>query len=149
MYNTTAPIGKRLDGTVVTIINRSEIFGRPLAAMLASGGATEYSIDIDSTLLFCSAGKMRRLTGAEATVESCVRKSSVVVSGVPSEEFKLPVGWIQQGSTVINVASEANVDEEAVKMVSDVFYIPQIGRITVALLEHNLVLLHQMYHDKS
>ena len=33
---------------VVAVGNRSEVVGRPLAAMLANDGATVYSIDIDS-----------------------------------------------------------------------------------------------------
>lgn len=32
------PIGNRMDGKVVTIINRSEIVGRPLGALLANDG---------------------------------------------------------------------------------------------------------------
>eukprot|EP00566_Odontella_aurita_P020295 CAMPEP_0113568138 /NCGR_PEP_ID=MMETSP0015_2-20120614/23677_1 /TAXON_ID=2838 /ORGANISM="Odontella" /LENGTH=367 /DNA_ID=CAMNT_0000470635 /DNA_START=749 /DNA_END=1852 /DNA_ORIENTATION=+ /assembly_acc=CAM_ASM_000160 len=149
LYNQDAPIGRRLEGSVVTIINRSEILGRPLAAMLANDGATVYSIDIDSVLLFRAGGKMRRCNKLEMTIEKCVRESSVVVTGVPSNMFKLPVEWIQNGSTVINVASELNVDEEALRQVPGIFFVPHVGKVTVALLEHNLVSLHRRYHAIS
>lgn len=36
----------------MTIINRSEVVGRPLAALLANDGATVYSVDIHDILLF-------------------------------------------------------------------------------------------------
>ena len=39
IYNSALPTGDRLHGRVVTIVNRSEIVGRPLAAMLANDGA--------------------------------------------------------------------------------------------------------------
>jgi methylenetetrahydrofolate dehydrogenase (NAD+) len=38
-------------GLTVSIVNRSEIVGRPLAAMLSSKGATVYSIDASATVL--------------------------------------------------------------------------------------------------
>jgi methylenetetrahydrofolate dehydrogenase (NAD+) len=70
-YDKSRPIGRHMDGQVVTIINRSEIVGRPLAAMLANDGAEVYSIDIDSIYLF-SGGRLHKCEGE--TPESCVRK---------------------------------------------------------------------------
>ena len=43
---------KLFDNTIVTIINRSEVLGLPLATMLSNQGATVYSINIDSILQF-------------------------------------------------------------------------------------------------
>ena len=70
-----------MHGKVVTVINRSEIVGRPLAAMLANDGATVYSVDIDSIYVF----KQGRLIPADddgITAEACVRKAEIVVTGV-------------------------------------------------------------------
>lgn len=47
VYNGILPHGNRLHGRIVTIINRSEIVGRPLAALLANDGAKVYSVDIN------------------------------------------------------------------------------------------------------
>lgn len=63
-------------GKTVTIINRSEIVGRPLAAMLANDGATIYSIDVDSIFMF----KRGALRKTEATPEEAVGQSDVVVT---------------------------------------------------------------------
>lgn len=60
----------------MTIINRSEIVGRPLAAMLANDGATIYSIDVDSIFVF----KRGALRKTEATPEEAVGQSDVVVT---------------------------------------------------------------------
>ena len=70
-YDKSKPIGRHMEGKTVTIINRSEIVGRPLAAMLANDGSDVYSIDIDSIYLF-RGGKLHKCEGE--TPESCVRK---------------------------------------------------------------------------
>ena len=60
-----------MEDQIVTVINRSEVVGRPLAAMLANDGATVYSIDINSIYMFKN-GKLQQVEGE--TPESCVRK---------------------------------------------------------------------------
>jgi methylenetetrahydrofolate dehydrogenase (NAD+) len=61
VYDFSRPIKNRLQGKVITVINRSEIVGRPLAAMLSNDGATVYSIDIDSVYVFAPGGRLHRL----------------------------------------------------------------------------------------
>jgi len=70
-YDKSKPIGKHMEGRVVTVINRSEIVGRPLAAMLANDGADVYSVDINSIYLF-RRGRLNKVE--DETVESLVRK---------------------------------------------------------------------------
>lgn len=72
VYNRKNPIGKHMEGKVVSVINRSEIVGRPLAAMLANDGASVYSIDINSIYLF-EGGRLHKCPEG-TTPESCVRK---------------------------------------------------------------------------
>mmetsp|Transcript_24162 Transcript_24162/g.52613 ORF Transcript_24162/g.52613 Transcript_24162/m.52613 type:complete len:187 (-) Transcript_24162:763-1323(-) len=132
-----------MEGQVVTVINRSEIVGRPLAAMLANDGADVYSVDINSIYLF-RGGRLHKCEGE--TPESCVRKSSVVVTGVPTKAYRLPTEWIQPDTTVVNVASFKNVDEESLWKVPGVTYVPMVGKVTVAMLERNLVRLYENFH---
>jgi methylenetetrahydrofolate dehydrogenase (NAD+) len=73
-YDKSQPVGKHLQGKIVTVINRSEIVGRPLAAMLANDGAVVYSIDINNIYKF-SEGQLHKVEKDE-TPESCVRKVS-------------------------------------------------------------------------
>lgn len=135
------------EGTVVTIVNRSEIFGRPLAAMLANAGATVYSVDIDSILLFRDGGRMRRCHHSSETLELCVRKSSVIVSGVPCPDFSISCEWIKEGSTFVNVSEYPNVCEKSLLDVSGVQYIPHVGKVTIAVLEQNLIELSQRHRS--
>lgn len=69
-FDRTKPVKQQLEGRCVTIINRSEIVGRPLAAMLANDGAVVYSVDINSIYKF----ENGRLHTCDETPESCVRK---------------------------------------------------------------------------
>ena len=70
-YNKSKPVGRHTEDQVVTVINRSEVVGRPLAAMLANDGATVYSVDINSIYMFKN-GRLQQVEGE--TPESCVRK---------------------------------------------------------------------------
>jgi methylenetetrahydrofolate dehydrogenase (NAD+) len=144
VHDATKPMGQKMRGKTVTVINRSEIVGRPLAAMLANDGADVYSIDIDSIYLF-TGGRLQKCENE--TTESCVRKSNIVVTGVPTKAYRLPTDWIQPNTTVVNVASFKNVDEESLLKVPGVVYIPQVGKVTVAMLERNLVRLFDNFHQ--
>jgi methylenetetrahydrofolate dehydrogenase (NAD+) len=129
---------------VATVINRSEILGRPLAAMLANHlGATVYSVDISSILLFRPDGRLRRCPSLG--LEECLEQSNIIVSAVPNPNFQLDLNKIQPGCIVVNVSEYPNVDEEALleNNVPDVLYVPHVGKMTVAILEQNLVKLHR------
>jgi methylenetetrahydrofolate dehydrogenase (NAD+) len=142
----------RWSGVTVSIINRSEIFGRPLAALLALDGATVYSIDESSILIFWERGRMRRCT-PDITIDSCLQQSSVVVTGVPFPEFRLPCSSIgiiddhrSKSITVIDISEYGNVTAEALReanLSKAVNFVPHVGKVTVASLEHNLIRLHQ------
>lgn len=146
--NVFVPEGKRFQDVTVTIINRSEILGRPLASLLANDGATVYSIDVDSVLCYKpNSGRVQNCTyHDEFTAETCIKRSTVVVTAVPSSTFNIPVEWISPGSTVVNVSSDPNVAEDEVMKVQGVTYVPQVGKVTIAVLEQNLVFLHQRHH---
>ncbi len=51
VYDEALPLGNRMAGKNVVVINRSEIVGRPLAAMLANDGADVYSVDLNGVFL--------------------------------------------------------------------------------------------------
>ena len=127
----------------ISIVNRSEIMGRPLAVMLAEKGATVYSIDIDSILQFRPNGKRLRRCN-HASLESCLEESTVIVAGVPCPDFSIPLDRIQQDSTIVSVSEFPNVCEETLfKERPDIKYIPQVGKVTVATLSLNLMNLKE------
>jgi methylenetetrahydrofolate dehydrogenase (NAD+) len=144
-FDLKKPIKQQLHGTTVTIINRSEIVGRPLAAMLANDGAKVFSVDVNSIFQFAGG----RLAQVDTSPEECVRQSNIVVTGVPVISYRLPTAWIRPNTVVVNVASYKNVDEEALLQIPGVLYVPQVGKVTVAMLERNLMRLHEQFHDQD
>lgn len=147
-YDIGLPEGDRLQGKKVTIVNRSEVVGRPLAAMLANDGATVYSIDIDSTYVF-QRGKLM-LSLDDDSNEEMVRRSDVVILAVPTDKYKMDASWIKEDAIVINVASHKNIDEqELLSTRRGVRYVGQVGKVTVALLERNLIRLHENFALKE
>lgn len=104
------------------------------------------------------------------SVEEACRASRVIVTGVPSPGYRLPVEWISPGTVVINVASHPNIDEVALQArqqtVLDsngdtppapgihkdeessrqIIYVPRVGKVTVACLERNLMRLWENFH---
>ena len=65
---------------------------------------------------------------------------------MPTKDYRLPADWIQPNSTVVNVASFKNVDEEALLKIPGVVYVPMVGKVTVAMLERNLMRLFDQFH---
>jgi methylenetetrahydrofolate dehydrogenase (NAD+) len=143
-YHSHHPNGpKQWSGLNVTVVNRSEILGRPLAALLALEGATVYSVDDKSILMFSPGGRMRRCP--TLALQDCLEKSSVVVTGVPSPDFLLKSQHIASGSTVVNVSEFINVDEESLLERPNIKLIPHIGKVTCAALQLNLIHLHEKH----
>ena len=68
------------------------------------------------------------------------------MTGVPTKAYRLPSEWVQPNTTVVNVASFKNVDEEALLKIPGVVYVPMVGKVTVAMLERNLVRLFDQFH---
>lgn len=147
VYDRTLPEGDRMAGKTVVVVNRSEVVGRPLAALLANDGAKVYSVDIDSLYVF-RRGKLE-LPPAELSVEGVVKEADIVVLGVPTDKYKMDSSWIKEGAVVINVASHKNIDEkELLSTRPGVRYVGQVGKVTVAMLERNLLRLHQQFHTE-
>jgi 5,10-methylene-tetrahydrofolate dehydrogenase/methenyl tetrahydrofolate cyclohydrolase len=140
---------QRWAGIVVTIINRSSILGRPLAALLALAGATVYSVDERSIIQFQSGGRMRRCS-KDLALHDCLQRSSVVVTAVPGDTFELDCDAIADFTTVVDVSEQSNVDaDRLLRQREGISLISSVGKVTVAALEHNLIRLHNMaVHDE-
>ncbi|KAI8368590.1 hypothetical protein EDC96DRAFT_504872, partial [Choanephora cucurbitarum] len=149
VYNPVIPYGNRLYGRTIAVVNRSEIVGRPLAAMLANDGAKVYSIDVNGIQLFTRGTglslKSHKVEETEATVEQVVPQCDVVITGVPSANYKMPTHLLKEGVVAINFSSSANFQED-IKQKASIF-VPSVGKVTVAMLERNLLRLHD-YQSK-
>jgi methylenetetrahydrofolate dehydrogenase (NAD+) len=110
VYNSILPYGNRLFGRTVTVVNRSEIVGRPLAALLANDGADVWSVDVTGVQRFSRGEgikrRMHHVMDVDETLEDVVPRSDVVITGVPSKDYKFPVKLLKQGAVCINFSSE-------------------------------------------
>ncbi|CAH1759775.1 4516_t:CDS:2 [Entrophospora sp. SA101] len=144
VYNSVLPYGNRLHGRVITVINRSEIVGRPLAALLANDGAKVYSIDINNILEFHRGTglklKKHEVHETNLKLEDVVPISDVVVTGVPTSTYKLPTNLLRDGAIAINFSSFKNFDDNVKEKAS--IFVPAIGKVTIAMLERNLLRLY-------
>lgn len=143
VYNTLIPYGNRLYGKTISIVNRSEIVGRPLAALLANDGATVYSIDITGTQKFTRGqglqSKRHHVEDVKTTLSEAASHSDVVITGVPSASYKFPVEYLKDGAVCINFSSEKNFNPDVKQHAS--LYVPSIGKVTISMLLRNLLRL--------
>jgi methylenetetrahydrofolate dehydrogenase (NAD+) len=110
-YNTFLQYGNRLHGHNITVINRSEVVGRPLAALLANDGACVYSVDLDGVQQFHRGEGLRKKRHEVVempgwTLQDCLPLSDVVISGVPGDKYKVPTELLRDGAVCINFSSE-------------------------------------------
>lgn len=100
VYNNILPYGNRLFGRTITIVNRSEIVGRPLAALLANDGASVYSVDVTGIEHFTRGEGIRKrqhqVHGTNLKIEDVVPRSDVVITGVPSKRYKFPTHLLKE-----------------------------------------------------
>mmetsp|Transcript_4696 Transcript_4696/g.8529 ORF Transcript_4696/g.8529 Transcript_4696/m.8529 type:complete len:323 (+) Transcript_4696:254-1222(+) len=137
-----------LKGKTITVVNRSQIVGHPLAAMLANDDATVYSKDIDSMFMFKRDQKGRgRLYETDVSFEDALKQSDIIISGVPTKKYKIPINLINPNTIFINVSSHPNVDEEEVMKIPGLTYVQKVGKVTCAMLMRNLVRLYNGYHS--
>ncbi|PVI08156.1 NAD(P)-binding protein [Periconia macrospinosa] len=146
IYNTILSYGNRLHGRTITVINRSEVVGRPLAALLANDGACVYSVDINDVQEFTRGEGLRKKRHEVSerpgwTIDDCLPLSDVVISGVPGDKYKVPLEKLRDGAVCINFSSERNFTPEVKEKAS--IYVPAIGKVTIVVLLRNLLRIVQ------
>lgn len=129
IYNTILEYGRRLYGRRITVINRSEVVGRPLAALLANDGAEVYSVDVTGVQKFSRGSGLRKQQHSVEdkegwTLKDALAISDVVISGVPGDSYKVPVELLRDGAVCINFSSEkvGCVRENRVSRLADMCY---------------------------
>lgn len=139
-----------LEGVTACVINRSDLVGRPLAAMLANDGARVYSLDLTGTVVFEPAiGRFRHdVRDSSVGRSSALAMADVVISAVPSADFELIGGdEIRAGAICVNVAEHANFDESIMERAS--VFVPRVGPLTIAMATRNLTRLVRLQREQS
>ncbi|GME88209.1 unnamed protein product [[Candida] boidinii] len=151
VYNNLLNYGDKLYGKTITIVNRSEIVGRPLAALLANDGATVYSVDINNIQLYERGDgltlKKHRVVDCTETLEQVAKKSDIIITGVPTSNYKFPTEYVKRGAVVINFSSEKNFNDDVKNIAS--LYVPSIGKVTIAMLLRNLLRLMENKNSRN
>lgn len=145
VYAPSMPFGERFRGKVITIINRSETVGRPLAGMLANDGARVFSVDIDSTHIYerFAGDKVYTATpypGGSPSLDSLLADSDIVVSAIPGESFKVKTAALRPGAVCIDLSEHGNYEQD-VRARAGVFA-PRLGSVTILMLKLNALVLH-------
>lgn len=129
------------EGLTVTIFNRSEVVGRPLAAMLAHDGAKVFSFDVDGPRLYHGL----EITETQITRKDALAQSEVVISGVPSRKFQpLRPDELRADASVIDFSHIRNVEKGVGKHVQHL--IRRVGPLTIAMLLRNTLRLYRNFH---
>ncbi|PLX94007.1 MAG: methylenetetrahydrofolate dehydrogenase, partial [Desulfuromonas sp.] len=103
-----------VENKTITIFNRSEVVGRPLAVMMSNDGARVYSFDEFGPMLY-SEGEGREVSISRA---EALAASDLVITGVPSKQFpKVRYEELAPHSICLNFATiknfAADVEEKA------------------------------------
>jgi methylenetetrahydrofolate dehydrogenase (NADP+)/methenyltetrahydrofolate cyclohydrolase len=135
-------VERPLTGQTVTIFNRSEVIGRPLAVMLSNDGARVYSFDLNGPLLFRDA----RPEEIDISRATALQESDIVITGVPSPQFsKVQQREIRQDSVCLNFSSLPNFADDIEDHTS--IFIPKVGPMTVAMCMRNTIRLYTNFHQ--
>jgi 5,10-methylene-tetrahydrofolate dehydrogenase/methenyl tetrahydrofolate cyclohydrolase len=140
----SAAAEKPFSGKKVTIFNRSEVVGRPLAFMMANDGAEVYSFDINGVMLYSPEVGEKEIT---IDRKEALRKSDIIITGVPSSDFTpVTLDEISPEACCLNFSSVKNFADDIPDNVR--IFIPRVGPVTVAMCLRNVLRLHQQYQKK-
>ncbi|MCG7495382.1 bifunctional methylenetetrahydrofolate dehydrogenase/methenyltetrahydrofolate cyclohydrolase [Vibrio sp. Of7-15] len=131
-----------LNGKVVSIFNRSEVVGRPLAAMLSNDGAQVYSFDENGAQLI----EGENAKDIKISREEALSLSDIVITGVPSNEFpQIHASELKPGVIAFNFSSCTNLADDVTDFADKT--ILRIGPVTVTMCMRNALRLYRNFHS--
>ncbi|XBW36683.1 hypothetical protein QEN19_002257 [Hanseniaspora menglaensis] len=156
VYNSLLPLGNRLYGKKAIIINRSEIVGRPLAALMANDGCTVYSVDVHNIQKFTRGEGLKfskhQVEDLGANTPELLKELSldadIVITGVPVDNYKFPTESLKEGAVCINFSFHKNFSDDVKSKAS--LYVPSTGKVTICMLLRNMLrLIENNYHKEA
>jgi methylenetetrahydrofolate dehydrogenase (NADP+)/methenyltetrahydrofolate cyclohydrolase len=129
-------------GKKVAIFNRSEVVGRPLAAMMSNDGAEVFSFDINGPLFF----NRGRPSEIDISRKQALTLADIVITGVPNKSFRqITAKEIKPGATCLNFSYYNNFSEDIGDSAS--LFIPRVGPVTVAMSIRNTLRLYKNFYS--
>jgi methylenetetrahydrofolate dehydrogenase (NAD+) len=141
VYSSTS-WGERLSRKTITVINRSNVVGKPLAALLVSEGATVFSVDPAGAAQVLKqrigrGGRRYQVTDLPGCdLEACLRVSDVILSGVYDRSFQIPTELVKVGAACVDFSSVENFEKSTITLRASM-YAYSIGQVVVAALFEN------------
>ena len=77
----------------------------------------------------------------KVTLEEALALSDIVIAGVPSPKYSLPLATLKAGVIAINFSTFKNFDEAGIQAKASI-YVGSVGKVTVSMLSRNLLRLH-------
>ncbi|WP_226345833.1 bifunctional methylenetetrahydrofolate dehydrogenase/methenyltetrahydrofolate cyclohydrolase [Agilicoccus flavus] len=133
-----------LEGVTACVINRSDIVGRPLSAMLANDGAEVISLDLDGAQVFEPAIGRHAHSVRDSDVDraAALALSDVVITGVPSPDFELVrAEEIKDGAICVNFSQFRNFAPDVPERAAS--FVPRVGPMTVTMAMRNALRLYR------
>ena len=134
--------GKRpAENSIVTIFNRSEVVGRPLAVMMSNDGAEVYSFDECGCFLY----REGEAQETDITRRVALNTSNAVITGVPCKTFNpIQPSEIDRSTVCLNFSTIKNFTPGCEHYVDT--FIPRVGPVTIAMCMRNTLRLYNAYH---
>lgn len=139
VFRTLAHAGVPTSGTV-TVINRSETVGRPLAAMLANSGARVYSVDITGNQLWHPTSSGLTIEDIKTPLPLLLAQSDAVVSAVPGT-YTVPTESLKTGTVCVDLSAEGNFAPDVRDRAA--VFAPRVGAVTISMLVYNALVLRK------
>ncbi|MBV8049415.1 MAG: hypothetical protein JO171_19890 [Paludibacterium sp.] len=136
-----SPGGLPFRDQTITVFNRSDVVGRPLAYMLANDGGNVYSFDVNGGEV------IRNDKNPPEPIDraTALSRSDIVITGVPSRQFeKIRAEELKPGAICLNFSFVKNFEDAARE--SARIYVPRVGPLTVAMCLRNAARLYHNYH---
>ncbi len=135
--------GKAFEGKVISIFNRSEVVGRPLARLLSYEGAHVISFDEKGAMLFTK----KSVEETDLDRKEALLISDIVITGVPNKKFKkIQKSELKNGAIGLNFSTIQNFELDALESLSA--FIPRVGPLTIAMCLKNALKLYHNYSKK-
>ena len=132
--------GEPLANKRVTIFNRSEVIGRPLAIMMSNDGAIVYSFDENGPMQY----EQAKAQECEITRTQALAESDIIVTGVPNEQFqKIQTSELKATAVCLNFSSVKNFSADVPEYVKT--FVPRVGPMTVAMCMRNTIRLYKNF----
>lgn len=128
------------ENKTVTIFNRSEVVGRPLAVMMSNDGARVFSFDEHGPLLY-NDGHAEEI---DISRGEALQQSDLVITGVPSRTFpQIRLEELASHAICLNFATIKNFEAKVEELAE--LFIPRVGPVTVAMCMRNTLRLYRTY----